>query len=64
MGNGLCERLNRTLLQMLGTLDIDKKADWKSHIGLLVQAYNSMKQESTQFSLLFLMFDRDNPDYQ
>ena len=64
MGNGLCERLNRTLLQMLGTLDIDKKADWKSHIGPLVQAYNSMKQESTQFSLLFLMFDRDNPDYQ
>ena len=58
MGNGLCEKFNRTLLQMLGTLDIDKKADWKSHIGPLVHAYNSMKQESTQFSPFFLMFGR------
>ncbi|XP_061186930.1 uncharacterized protein LOC133195066 [Saccostrea echinata] len=58
MGNGLCERYNRTLLQMLGTLNMDQKADWKSYIRPLVHVYNCMKQESTQHSPFFLMFGR------
>ena len=32
MGNGLVERFNRSLLQMLGTLEADKKKNWKDII--------------------------------
>ena len=38
MGNGICERFNRTLIDMLGTLESEKKANWTSHIGILVHA--------------------------
>ena len=40
MGNGMVECFNQTLLKMLGTHGKDQKADWKSHVGPLVQAYN------------------------
>ncbi|KAK3790068.1 hypothetical protein RRG08_038765 [Elysia crispata] len=40
MGNGSCERMNRTLISVLGTLPDHKKKDWTSHIGMLVLAYN------------------------
>ncbi|XP_060073436.1 uncharacterized protein LOC132553223 [Ylistrum balloti] len=59
MGNGLCERFNRTLLGMLGTLSEDKKQDWKAHVGPLVHAYNCTRQESTGFTPYFLMFGRN-----
>ena len=36
MGNGMTERINRTLLEMLGTLEPEKKKHWKAHIGPLV----------------------------
>ena len=35
MGNGIAERFNSTLINMLGTLDPVKKHNWKSHIGSL-----------------------------
>ena len=38
--NGLCERFNSTLINMLGTLPKEKKSEWKNHIGTLVHAYN------------------------
>ena len=32
MGNGLTERFNRTLLNMLGTLETSQKKDWKKYV--------------------------------
>ena len=58
MGNGIAERFNSTLLNMLGTLDPKKKVDWKSHLGSLVHAYNCTKHDTTGFSPYYLMFGR------
>jgi transposase InsO family protein len=59
MGNGLCERFNRIFLKMFGTLQSEQKADWKKHIGPIVNAYNCMKQSSTGQSPFYLMFGRE-----
>jgi transposase InsO family protein len=59
MGNGLCERFNRTLLGMLGTLENEEKRDWKAHVAPLVHAYNCTRQESTGRSPYFLIFGRE-----
>ena len=59
MGNGQCERFNRTLISMLGTLNPDEKQDWKSYIKPIVQAYNCTRQDSTSFSPFYLMFGRE-----
>ena len=58
MGNGITERFNRTLLNMLGTLETSQKTDWKKHIPSLVYAYNSTPHESTKISPYELMFGR------
>lgn len=43
MGNGCTERFNRTLLNMLGTLETDKKSTWKYYIAPLTYAYYCTK---------------------
>ena len=58
MGNGMVERFNKTLLNMLGTLPEDKKSGWAAHVSTLTHAYNAAIHESTGFSPYFLMFGR------
>ena len=58
MGNGMQERFNQILLNMLGTLEDNQKSDWKSYVPSLVHAYNSTRHESTGYSPHYLMFGR------
>ena len=59
MGNGTCERFNRSLISMIGTLRPDQKKDWKQFIGPLVHAYNSTRHDTTGVSPFSLMFGRE-----
>ena len=56
--NGQCERFNKTLCDMLGTLSVEDKADWKSHINAMTHAYNCTQNASTGYSPYYLMFGR------
>lgn len=53
------ERFNRTLLDMLGTLEPKEKRNWSKHIAHLVHAYNCTPNEATGFSPYYLMFGRE-----
>ncbi|XP_064417743.1 uncharacterized protein LOC135358269 [Latimeria chalumnae] len=52
------ERFNRTLLSMLGTLETEKKANWRKYVRPLVHAYNCTRNDTTGESPYFLMFGR------
>ena len=58
MGNAIPERFNRTLLDMLGTLEPNKKTDWKKYLPALTYAYNCTRHETTKISPHELMFGR------
>ncbi|KAA0724940.1 Retrovirus-related Pol polyprotein from transposon 412 [Triplophysa tibetana] len=53
------ERFNRTLLSMLGTLNLAEKSRWSEHINRLVHAYNCTRNESTGYSPYYLLFGRE-----
>ena len=57
-GNSGPERFNRTLLDMLGTLENLQKSDWKKYVNFLVYSYNCTHHESTRVSPFELMFGR------
>ena len=58
-GKGMTVRFNRTLISMLGTLETEKKKNWKQYIAPLVQAYKCIKHESTGFTPYMLLFGRE-----
>ena len=59
MGNGMCERFNQTLCNMLDNLKPDQKKDWKRYIGPLLYVYNCTRHDSTGQSPFFLLFGRE-----
>ena len=47
--NGLVERSHQTILQMIGKLGEDKKANWPGHLAEIVQAYNATWSAVTDY---------------
>ena len=54
--NGMVQRFNLTLLDMLSTTVGNHQANWQQHIRKLCLAYNSSIHSSTGFSPFLLMF--------
>lgn len=48
MSNGMTVRLNRTLHNMLGTLEKSEKQNWKKYILSLIHAYNNCTRHGEQ----------------
>ena len=59
MGNGQCERFNRTLCNMLKSLSRPEKLEWNKHLPKLAFAYNATINKTTGFSPMKLMFGRE-----
>ena len=57
-GNAICERMNQTLLDMLGTLDEVKKKNWKNHLSSVQYAYNTTMHATTGYAPFYLLFGR------
>ena len=56
--DAVCERFNRTLIGMLGTLSERKRSEWHKYIKHLVNVYNSTQHAATNFSPFELVFGR------
>lgn len=57
-GNGMVERMNQTLLDMLRTLTSEKQSRWHQYLPELLQVYNNTPHSSTGFAPAYLMFGR------
>ena len=57
-GNGQTERMNKTIINMLKTLEEEEKKDWARHLSKLSFAYNVTVNKTTGFSPYELMFGR------
>ncbi|GBN78221.1 hypothetical protein AVEN_63595-1 [Araneus ventricosus] len=57
--NGLTERFNKTLADMLSMyVDVEQR-NWDTILPFVTFAYNSAKQDTTEFSSFFLVHGRD-----
>ena len=59
--DGMIERLNRTVLQMLSMLVNGNRDGWDDHIPFVMMAYRATCHDSTGFSPNELMFGREIP---
>ena len=62
-GDGLVERTNRSIIQMLRSYTTSSKGDWDKWLSLLLYAYRTSQHSSTKFSPFSLMFGRDTPSF-
>ena len=58
--NGQVERMNQTIIRMIGKLVEDKKAHWSEHLPELLSAYNGTRSAVTGYSPYYLLFGRKN----
>ena len=56
--NGQVERMNQTIICMIGKLEEDKKACWSKHLPELLMAYNATCSTVTGYSPYYLLFGR------
>ena len=56
--NGQVERMNQTIIRMIGKLEQDKKARWSEHLLEMLAAYNGTHSAVTGYSPYFLLFGR------
>ena len=56
--NSQGERMNQTIIHMIGKLEQDKKAHWSEHLPEMLSAYNGTRSTVTGYSLYFLLFGR------
>ena len=56
-GDGLVERFNRSLLQLLRAY-VDKQTDWEQYLPLVLYAYRTSVHSSTGVAPFVLMFGR------
>ena len=56
--NGQVERMNQTIIRMIGKLEEDKKAYWSKHLPELLLAYNATRSTVTGYSPYYLLFGR------
>ena len=56
--NGQGERMNQTIMRMIGKLEEDKKACWSEHLLELLLAYNATRSAETGYSPYYLLFGR------
>ena len=56
--NGQVERINQTIIRMIGKLEQDKKARWSEHLPEMLATYNGTRSAVTGYSPYFLLFGR------
>ena len=56
--NSQVERMNQTIICMIGKLEEDKKACWSEHLPELLLAYNATRFTVTGYSPYYLLFGR------
>lgn len=57
--NGLTERLNKTLADMLSKYTNTKQTDWDEYLPHVTFAYNSARQDTTKYSPFMLVYGRE-----